>query len=343
MRCEMHDRQCAVRGFTLVEMMVAMVIGLVLMSAIYSILVASSDSYRRLQGLASIQERGRIAMNFLQNTIQVAGYSGCRSRMATSNILKNSSRYEYSFDQAIQGFDGDSTGWDPALPSGSPNPLPSALAAGGDVITVRGPVGNSVKLDEDMSDEDSVLSVPQESAFVKNDILMISDCAGSADFFQKTDGGGFGITSVAHAATGENSDGKLSRKYNDDATVVKMGGTSFFIRSTTGMRSLWWKEGIDNAQELIEGVDGMQVLYGVTTNSDTSANRYLTAGEVDDDDMWAQVVSVRIALLVATTTSVLRNQNTRVYSLLEVDYGPFNDLRSRRIFTTNITLRNRSF
>ena len=47
----------------------------------------------------------------------------------------------------------------------------------------------------------------------------------------------------------------------------------------------------------MEGVESMEILYGVDTDGDDAANYYVTADAVAD---WAQVVSVRVSLLVAT-------------------------------------------
>jgi len=326
-------------GLTLVELMVSMAIGLVLMTAVYTVFISSSDSYKRLEGLASIQERGRIAMNLLQNLIQSADYTGCRSSLTINNLL-TTSQYEYNFGVGIEGYNSTGTGWIPALPTGTPAPIPSPLAAGGDIITIRGPVGNPVQLTAAMANNTSTLAVPTGSPFVQNDILMIGNCAGGADIFQKTDSGGSAVTTVAHAASGLNSVANLSAAYGTEAMVVKVGTVSIFVRTNTrGIRSLWWKEGTANAEEILEAVDAMEVLYGITTNTDTSANRYLTADAVAD---WSRVVSIRIALLVATDKPVLRVPETSSHDLLGTTYT-FTDQRQRRVFMTNIVLRNRSF
>lgn len=326
-------------GFTLIELMISVMIGIILLTAVYSVFLSSSDSYKRLEGLASIQERGRIAVNLIQNLVRVADYTGCRSSLAINNVL-TTSQYEYNFGVGIEGYNSTGTGWSPTLPTGTPSPIPSPLAAGGDIITIRGPVGNPVQLTAAMASNTSTLSVPAGSPFVQNDILLIGNCAGGADVFQKTDSGGNTVTTVAHTASGLNSTANLGTAYGVEATVVRVGTVSLFIRdNSNGIRSLWWKEGTDSAQEILEGVSGMEVLYGITTNTDTSANQYLTADAVTD---WSTVVSIRVALLVATERAVLRVPQTNSYNLLGTVYS-FTDNRMRRMFETSIVLRNRSF
>ncbi len=60
-----------------------------------------------------------------------------------------------------------------------------------------------------------------------------------------------------------------------------MGTTSYYLhdRSAGTGPALWRKVGADPAQELIEGVEGFQVRYGVDSDHDTyqSADRYVAA------------------------------------------------------------------
>jgi type IV pilus assembly protein PilW len=53
------------------------------------------------------------------------------------------------------------------------------------------------------------------------------------------------------------------------------------------------------AQPLVNGVTAMAVLYGVDTNADFSADRYMTAAQVTAATAWNSVVSVRITLTFA--------------------------------------------
>jgi len=329
------------RGFTLIELMIAMVIGLVLMTGVVSVFIASSNSYQRLQGLASIQERGRIAVQILQNSIQVAGYTGCRKDITLTNVLSNNTDYALDFTQPIEGFDATGTAntWSPVMEA----TIPSPQWAGGDVLTVRGPVGGGVALTATMASPNAIINVPAGSPFAQDDLLLLVSCQGDGVIFEKTNTAG---TTINHTPAGRNSTGNLGDAYEAGSMIIKMAVTSFFVRDSSaiaGTRALWMKESEDAAQALIEGVDGMEILYGVTRNTDTSANQYLTAAQVNAGTLWGSVVNMRIALLVASLNPTVKQLNTTVYSLLGVNYPAFNDLYQRRVFTTTITLRNRSF
>ncbi len=61
-------------GFSLIEMMIAMVIGLFLMGGVVSVYINSSQSSRVNQSMRTLQENGRFALSSLRNNIQMAGY-----------------------------------------------------------------------------------------------------------------------------------------------------------------------------------------------------------------------------------------------------------------------------
>ncbi len=61
-------------GFSLVEMMIAMLIGLFLMGGVISVYMSSAQSSRINEELRNLQENGRFALNSIKNSIQMAGY-----------------------------------------------------------------------------------------------------------------------------------------------------------------------------------------------------------------------------------------------------------------------------
>ncbi|SEJ23743.1 PilW family protein [Nitrosomonas eutropha] len=65
------------QGLTLVEMMVAMTIGLVLLGGVITVLTASQQTYRVNEALARMQENARYAFQLLSRDIRMAGYWGC--------------------------------------------------------------------------------------------------------------------------------------------------------------------------------------------------------------------------------------------------------------------------
>jgi len=96
----------------------------------------------------------------------------------------------------------------------------------------------------------------------------------------------------------------------------------------------------DHGDELVEGIENMQVLFGEDTNADGdgTANRYLSFG-ADGLDM-DRVVSVRISLLARSLNDNLTTEPSS-YFFVEQEPAP-DDRRLRKVFTTTITLRNKT-
>ena len=102
------------------------------------------------------------------------------------------------------------------------------------------------------------------------------------------------------------------------------------------------------AAVLVEGVQNMQIEYGVDTDigQDGVANTYVTGAQVEAGVMpggnpdWDRVVSVRIALLVQGAPNALDTASTVEYDMLG-QRANFADRTPRRVFTTTIPLRNR--
>jgi len=67
-------RKSTQRGVTLVEMMIAMLLGLLLINGMYLTHQKSKQAYNYQNALAQVQEEGRFATLFLTQSIRVAGF-----------------------------------------------------------------------------------------------------------------------------------------------------------------------------------------------------------------------------------------------------------------------------
>jgi len=94
---------------------------------------------------------------------------------------------------------------------------------------------------------------------------------------------------------------------------------------------------------IIDGVDQMQILYGLDDDDDEIADRYVTATTVTaTTNGWRDMVSsVRIALLLNSVNDIKPISESKTYQLLDVTTAAFNDRKLRKVFTTTILIRNR--
>jgi type IV pilus assembly protein PilW len=89
-------------------------------------------------------------------------------------------------------------------------------------------------------------------------------------------------------------------------------------------------------EELVEGIEDMQVLYGEDTNGDGTANYYVPFDEIADAD---DVISIRVSLLVRSIEdNIVQGTQTLIYNGSNT---PFSDGHLRKVFTSTIALRNR--
>lgn len=66
-------------GLSLIELMVALTIGLLLSFGIMQIFGASKLSYQLQEGLSRIQENGRFVAQFMQKDLRSVGFMGCNN------------------------------------------------------------------------------------------------------------------------------------------------------------------------------------------------------------------------------------------------------------------------
>jgi type IV pilus assembly protein PilW len=89
-------------------------------------------------------------------------------------------------------------------------------------------------------------------------------------------------------------------------------------------------------QPLVDGVEGMQILFGENTDGDgITPNRYVAAPTM------SSVVAIRIAMRFRGEQNMRAETDANKYVLLDSDaIGPYNDRLIRRETTLTIALRN---
>lgn len=68
------------RGFTLIELMIALLLGLIVIGAIGAVFLSSSRTYRTTESLSRLQENARFAVQFISREVQLAGYADAFQR-----------------------------------------------------------------------------------------------------------------------------------------------------------------------------------------------------------------------------------------------------------------------
>jgi len=309
----------SVQGFTLVELLIAMALGIFLLLGLTNIFIGSKATFSSQAGMSRMQQSGRFAIDLLQTEIRMAGFSGCFS---TANEPKNTLNIdpppvEFNIGEAINGY--EATGTSQWNGSSTLNALPDDVdednvTGGTDIILVRRAGNDGLRLASAMPNTSATVFVASNLSpepIADGDVLLLSDCSKSA-IFQVTN---YTVSSggIQHN-TGVGSPGNSTKILSDDksfdtdATVYKIETKIFFIQPGAGTnnrndayQSLWMKNGTDDPIELVPGIENLQVLYGEDSGGDGVPDRYVTADDVSD---MADVVTVRVSVVANSIDSV---------------------------------------
>ena len=333
------------QGITLIELMIALVIGLLATGAMLKIYVDSSQLYRFNEGLARIQENGRLGLEFIRRDARMAGFWGCNHGTPPNHLYTMSSGEFLANPDGIYGEEEI-----------IPNP-PSGFYVI-DRISFVGATGRAAIVTSDMGAANSPISVSDAETFSLEDLLLITDCE-TTDIFALTEITGTTPATLKHGS-GMNATDKLSKAYAAGSRVYQITTTHFCIRRDANLGQSSLRRLVNGSylnctvdgDELVQGIEKMRILIGQDTDVDSegnggdgNANRYirpnLHSPQVAPDG-WIgyPAVSLRISLL-----AVSPNDNTTTepapYFFSGQEVMP-SDKYLRKVFTTTVAIRNKT-
>ncbi len=339
-------------GFTVVELMVAMVISLLLLGGVVTVFTGSKRTYERLERLSRTQESGRFALDAIVRDIRSAGYMGCSRPSTWANTLNTPTSLAWNFAEPIRGYDYQSgTTWSPGLPTGLTNIAGTPLN-GSDALVLRVPMPTAtsatLRLTDKMTAQTGTLQIATVPSGVTpalnvDDVVMLADCHARAVFQITAYNPSTGVIDHAQDVSGQtpgNASNDLGHAFEANSQIVPVRTVAYYIGTSAGRTGLWRVAGSGAPEELVEGVERMELRFGVdTSGADRIADSYTTAGSVGD---WGNVISVSIALLVRSPDEYGTERDTRTYNLLDKTYTAPSDRFVRQVFVTTATLRNRA-
>lgn len=343
------------QGFSLVELMIATVIGLLLSYAVMQIYVIQTQIYKTTNSQALIQSAENAIANLVIPVVRSAGFIGCGSiNNAMSDLNGGGSNPLGSLSTnstLIAGYNGNGTSislQDNVANSNnasdwSPNLDPTLLGnvqKYNDVLVVFGAVPGSFPASISAISSGSNSFTVQSTSGVtlsSGQFAAVSDCV-KASVFQIT---GVSDTTIAHAAgTGVygNASSNFTVNYQAGAQFIPLQQTAFFVGQGPGGQSALMRGILTSTgwtiDPLVPGVELMKVQYaigGYGTNA-----QYVTANAVSN---WAQVYAVRIGFLIGgKAASGIRS--TTNYTVLDTAVTVPNDNRLRQVYYIDIHLRN---
>ncbi len=262
------------RGLSLVELLVAMFVGLFLLAGISSSYLSSKKTSVQRDEYALLQDNGRLALETMSNIIEHAGYAS----------FPSGSLFPSAF---ITG-----------------DVVSKSCDAGGESV-VAGSIGNfpSTFTGDGASDTIGVIYLGDNKLF--------TDCAGREL-----------PVGCRLSKTNRNSDAaRIYSSFFVENGILKCAGSRTTIK-----------------ESIAEGIENMQILYGVNIDEDPEVDRYIRATQMGT--FADNIISVQIAILVRSSREVKDKPESIEYSLLDKVYKAPEDRYLRAVFTTTINLRN---
>ncbi|MEN8131096.1 MAG: PilW family protein [Pseudomonadota bacterium] len=356
------------RGVSIIEVMLSVTLGLMLIGGVLKIFDTSKRSYRLTENLSRMQESARFSMDVLTKDLRMAGYMPCRIGGAgdIANTLNSTSSFFDFFGSALRGYEGGVSTFPAEFPAVGANP--GDRVAGSDaVVILRG--GTESYTITQHNPASAQFKLNNLHTLEDGDILLVCD-ANSAGIFQATNVNSSNKTVVHNIGTGSPGNCSVSiggsgdcsdmsnlddHTYGPGSQLVKFESYGYYIGvSNSGRtRSLYRLSLNVNsgaitasmvAEELLEDIENMQILYGIDNDADSDPEQYVTANNVTS---WDEVIGVRVGLLNHTPDEVNEQNDTKTYNVVSTPIGASGtitheaDRRLRYVFSSTIKVRNR--
>jgi type IV pilus assembly protein PilW len=320
-RCPAAVRPLRMAGLSLVELMIAVALGLLVLSGVVAVFVNSSTARNEIDRSSRQIENGRYASEILTEDLRLAGFYGELNVGALpsptslpdpcSTVIAD---WVAAIPLHVQGYDNGAT---------PPSCMPTSLKANTDIIAVRrvrtcvagvagcpGLVANTPYLQVSLCQSELpatpyVLGLQGAAAFS----LRIKDCATAAGmrqyyvniYFISTDNG-----------AGQNIPTLKRLEFTGSGTPVET--------------------------PLVEGIEDLQVEYGVDNDGDGAPDTYTTSPVTVAD--WMNVVTARFFILARNIEASPRYVDNKTYTLGSVTVPAFGDGYRRHVYSGLVRIAN---
>ena len=349
------DVRRAQPGFSLVELMVAMALGLLLVVGVGTVYLGSRQTYIQQEALARMQEGARYAFELLTLDIRQAGYTGCAPIDDTFSTLNGTDWYNNLSALPLAGYESG---------AGLPTDVSGALA-NTDAVSVLRVDENSDYFVDSHNGPSAQFQLQANHDLKEGQILTVvpPDCS-QAIVFQMTNVNDNDTIDVVVHNTGESSPGNSTKCLADPADpvcasestfpnlpensrIMRLIGNIYYLGTGESGQPALFRESLGvsggnaqaSASELVEGVEDMEILYGEDTTGDNNVDSYVAADAAVD---WSNVLAVRVSLLMRSVENNVVSDSQQIEFAGEtINAGVGADRRLRKVFTTTIAVRNR--
>jgi type IV pilus assembly protein PilW len=302
----------AALGFTLVELMISLVLGLIVTSAALAMFLANKQVYTTSEHLGRVQENVRTAYEVMSREMRESTGTACEANLKVANVLRSSSNWWLNFDNRIKGFDGAT-----AFPGDSFGTTSPARIAGTDAVELKSGLSDSVTVVSHNTGTATFKVGTVNHGFRTGDLALVCDFKQAA-LLQITAASNGTTDTLQHVANGSFVPGNCTTgllyasptlcsspgnvyPYPALSQIAHVHMSRWYIGvNPRGGRSLYQATVVNTngapsvqIQEIADGVQDMELSFLLA-----GANDYVPAGSVTAFQ-WAQpdaVVAVRIVL-----------------------------------------------
>jgi len=299
----------SVHGLSLIELMIAMVLGLLVVGAAIGIFASNRQAYRATEGVGRVQEAARVAFELMARDIREAGGNPCDKGLPVANVLSNAGAVWWSdWNQGVRGYDNAQAA--PAVAFGT---NPGERVQGTDAIELKSgaTTGATVASHQPESAMFHVNTV--NHGLDDGDIAIACDNRQAAIFVITNAQPGTNETIVHNSGTGTPNNcttglgvpvpapctqpAGVRYTYGPNSTLVKLRAVFWYVGNNPNGRSLYQVRLLTSGgsagtqrEEITDGVVDMQITYLVNGG-------YVAAGAVAD---WSAVSAVRLTVTLET-------------------------------------------
>jgi len=334
------------RGLSLVELMIAMTLGLLVIGAVAGVFLSSSRNFAQDERLSRMQENARYALDVLAQDLGMGGYWGPLVSGTNINTTPRSCA-EGSSEPECQGISVEST-----LTLDADCARDGAPADTNWAVDIEDPIEVAPQVPDGSTAHNLYTCIDASGFEDGSDILVIKRVEGEELASTRDDGDADGELFIRtngneamlfeYSTTLDLSESSANRdwRYRSDIYYIQNN----FMDAGDGIPTLVRNKLNDDAvdsdpEEVAQGIEYFHVLFGIDTDGDATANLFDPAP--GDDDL-ESVTAARIYVLARSLSEDPAYENDRVYRLgdVTIDYSANPDGFYRRVFTTTVTLRN---
>ncbi len=320
-------------GFSIVELMVALVLGLLLIGGVVNIFMTNQQSFRTNENMGRMQENARISFELMAREVRQAGGNLCGTTLM-ANVLNNATTaWTSNWDAGvIEGFDGAQ----PATGIVATGVGVNERVAGTDAVRVlSGGMFDGVTIVSHNAAAAQITLATINHGFAPESVVVV--CDGQSAALAKLTSAASGTSAVVGHDNGagitDNCSEGLnyptecateignSRAFQPGGFVTRLSASTWYVgNNARGGRSLF-RMTAGGPEEIAEGVRDMQLDYLLRDTATGNLGADWVAANLVT--FWtpvadAQAVAVRLRLTLETREAVGTNQQPVERQLIHV-------------------------